>query len=78
MTNKKAFPDPTRGVEQYSHDKEHYMLDQGMDLRDYFAAKAMQAILSGINFGLYDWIKNEEIAKLAYMQADAMMEERDK
>ena len=45
----------------------------GMTLRDYFAAKAMQARVTGrfIEFNAYD------IAKEAYIIANAMMKERD-
>jgi len=48
---------------------------QGMDLRDYFAAKIMQSILvTGKNLPQnYDLF-----AKDAYEIADLMMEERDK
>ena len=58
MKNPSAFPVP---------DGASY----GMDLRDYFAAKAMQALIS-----FYD--KPENIAKYAYIQADAMLKERSK
>jgi hypothetical protein len=45
--------------------------NQGMDLRDYFAAKAMQKIT---------WKKGEEAedAEDCYVIADAMMKARDK
>ena len=46
----------------------------GMSLRDYFAAKAMQALLSGS-----DWRQDMDIkdtALAAYKTADAMMKER--
>ena len=49
----------------------------GMDLRDYFAAKAMQVFLSA-------WIENgsqvhfSEIISKSYVTADAMIEERKK
>ena len=45
-------------------------LYNGMTLRDYFAAKAMQGKLSGGALG-YD-----DIAKHAYKYADAMLEAR--
>ena len=48
--------------------------DEGMDLRDYFAAKAMQYWLSNP-------IDNRQIEKLcegAYQIADAMMKAREK
>jgi hypothetical protein len=44
---------------------------QGMDLRDYFAAKAMQAYLTG-DYDLYP----NEVAEKAYQVADWMMETR--
>jgi hypothetical protein len=50
----------------------------GMTLRDYFAAKAMQATINA-------WIKNNiypstdiEVAKNAYAVADAMLEARQR
>ena len=45
----------------------------GMTLRDYFAAKAMQSILVGIECGPDD-VKN--VVESAYVLADAMMKER--
>jgi len=46
--------------------------DQGMTLRDYFAAKAMQAILSDPNFANPD----NKLAESSYWIADAMLEAR--
>jgi len=43
-----------------------------MDLRDYFAAKALQGIMVDRNMS----IGADKIAKWAYMQADAMLEAR--
>ena len=45
----------------------------GMTLRDYFAAKAMHGIISGID----PQMNFEEIAIRAYEYADAMMEVRE-
>ena len=45
----------------------------GMTLRDYFAAKAMQAILSNPEFG----DKDTDIAGSAYWAADAMLKARE-
>lgn len=45
----------------------------GMTLRDYFAAKAMQGQLSRPNAS---YLEEEQVAKVAYMQADAMLEAR--
>ena len=47
-------------------------LDTGMDLRDYFAAKAMQALLAG----KYTMTLNDLVVK-AYATADAMMKARE-
>jgi hypothetical protein len=46
---------------------------EGMDLRDYFAAKAMQADLTN-----YDGANWRRVAVQAYQMADAMMEAREK
>ncbi len=44
---------------------------EGMELRDYFAAKAMQADLTN-----YDGANWKRVAVQAYQMADAMMEAR--
>ena len=72
MSNTPAFPAPA-GV---SH-----ITEQGMTLRDYFAAKAMQVILqSHYEDGVYvnDIDNDSEIdcAESAYIMADAMMKAR--
>ena len=60
MSNfEKAFPVTTDKV-----------LQEGMDLRDYFAAKAMELFIGNGKYYV------EETAKLAYEQADAMMKAR--
>ena len=48
----------------------------GMSLRDYFAAKAMQAMLSSPNCPMH--VKESELATQAYHTADAMLEARQK
>ena len=48
---------------------------QGMTLRDYFAAKAMQGILSGYTQGVIP--PTESLAPASYKIADAMMEARN-
>ncbi len=59
-----AFPSPTDG-----------MLDnEGMTLRDYFAAKAMQA--AATNPKGADGFTFEQRAEWAYQQADAMLRAR--
>ena len=51
-----------------------------MDLRDYFAARAMQGILTDENFHYAAWDNSpdwtEKVAMYAYEMADAMMEAR--
>ena len=44
--------------------------DPGLTIRDYFAAKAMQALAQGNYF--------DATARQAYMIADAMLREREK
>jgi hypothetical protein len=46
--------------------------EKGMDLRDYFAAKAMHAIIGEFLKG-----GEEDLAKEAYVIADAMMKARE-
>jgi len=61
-------------------DNGHSDNQDGMDLRDYFAAKAMQGLI-GINLTMlqekYDLKKSEMIAVLAYSYADAMILARE-
>ena len=64
MNNTPAFPQPINPAEQ----------GRGMTLRDYFAARALQALLSDS-----DWRQDMDIkdtALAAYKTADAMMKER--
>jgi hypothetical protein len=49
-------------------------LSDGVSIRDYFAAKAMHALLT--NPGIYQ--SREKFAKDAYEMADAMLAERGK
>jgi hypothetical protein len=53
----------------------------GMDLRDYFAAKALQGLLASSNshqerFGVTSSV--DDLVRSAYTYADAMMEARSK
>jgi len=60
MNNEAAFPNP------------HLRDGSGMTLRDYFAAKAMQGLLSSdVN------AKLEDFAKQSYKVADAMLKARE-
>ena len=63
MQNAPAFPVSFKwgkGLHQYN----------GMTLRDYFAAKAMQGLLAGGRMG------DDYVAGLAYRYADAMLKAR--
>ena len=53
----------------------HGMAFQGMTLRDYFAAQAMQGL--GSQLSIYS-VTVDEVAELSYRQADAMLKERKK
>lgn len=66
---------PGEGGDQMSEPKAFplYMCSQyGMDLRDYFAAAALQGLLAKTGF----YNPSIEIARDAYHQADRMMEAR--
>jgi hypothetical protein len=70
----KAFPTDRLGVIQDTRGISINQAQQdGMDLRDYFAAEAMQGLLLDINS-----MEPEQTATLAYLYADAMMKERQK
>ena len=74
----KAFPS-VRKVKVYAgkfgviHEKE--VFQEGMALRDYFAAKAMQALLSTTKDE--QWFP-DEVASIAYEMANAMINESEK
>ena len=48
--------------------------EEGMTLRDYFAAKAMTGLLTAELVGEYS---NEHVAEISYRIADAMMKARN-
>ena len=69
----KAYPNIQLTVSEMGQVRSINEVEHGMDLRDYFAAKAMQYWLSNP-------IDNRQIEKLcegAYQIADAMMEARE-
>ena len=70
----KAFPTGKTG------DKNHdfYVSQDGMDLRDYFAAKALQALIAGCYSGNNVGFTVEGNVFAAYEYADAMMKAREK
>lgn len=53
-------------------------LHEGMTLRDYFAGKAMSGILAHLENHMERFLDlhDEDIAKFAYRQADAMLKAR--
>ena len=65
-----AFARPHSETDEFIHHAQ-----AGMTLRDYFAAKAMQAEMSKWKDGHEDGY--EGIAELCYCMADAMMKARD-
>jgi len=65
MTNPPAFPTNQNG----------YLLGSGMHLRDYFAAKAMTAILEQMDVCNGKELTNS--AWIAYQMADAMLKARE-
>lgn len=66
----KAFPHEKFYSDHHSNDH-----NNGMDLRDYFAAKAMQAFITGAGFNKEPPLAND-VTVLAYGFADAMMKAR--
>lgn len=74
--NPPAFPIP-RHTRHFDDSQGAYMQDDGMTLRDYFAAKAMNKV----NMNSYSTMSSESyeqyIARHAYRLADAMMKERE-
>jgi len=72
MNNPPAYP--TNNWTQIAPYSSGY--SEGMTLRDYFAAKAMQGMLAGLLAYGHDIMWNE-IAKDAYREADAMLKARN-
>jgi hypothetical protein len=70
MKNEPAFP--TSNWQQIAPRSSGY--NEGMTLRDYFAAKAMTGLLTAELVGEYS---NEHVAEISYRIADAMMKARE-
>ena len=66
-----AFPHNTVVVDKEGGVIEHY---RGMEIRDYFAAKAMQGMFASSL--VPQNVTNEELSIEAYKVADAMLKER--
>ena len=73
----KAFPNIELTVSELGQIRKVYANGSGMDLRDYFAAKAMQLFLHDSQKIHGQW-NCESIAQDSYGMADAMMEARSK
>lgn len=83
MNNPQAFPSGTNRIDEYTD----HALEDGMTLRDYFAAKAMQALIEGSltetgnnNITVYQkkvQTVEELIAEISYIYADAMLKIRE-
>ena len=69
MNNIPAFP--IQGYSTRNGQGFQLVMADGMTLRDYFAAKAMQGLVANNNTNPF------EICKAAYIVADAMMEARN-
>jgi hypothetical protein len=67
-----AFPLPHH-TRNYDYNKCEHIQDDGMTLRDYFAAKAMQSIFP---LPEYHGGSNDRIAAVSYSMADAMLKAR--
>lgn len=65
----KAFPN--KKIDNHGYD----VYSTGMDLRDYYAAKAMQGLMST---AFNENVSRDQIAEVAYKMADSMMKARSK
>lgn len=70
-----AFPHNTVVVDKEGGVKEHH---RGMELRDYFAAKAMQSLITASVTEPGKVGSADNISEYAYLYADAMMVAREK
>ena len=75
-----AFPRPASRGNNYLTGEEDVVVDpqQGMTLRDYFAAKAMVAFINKDEWQSTVGVISVNVAFNAYSLADAMLEEREK
>ena len=75
-----AFPRPASRGNNYLTGEEDVVVDpqQGMTLRDYFAAKAMVAFINKDEWQSTVGEISVNVAFNAYSLADAMLEEREK
>lgn len=71
----KAFP---RNIQFYNGTVRGDWIDDGMELRDYFAAKAMQGMLTNQPLRVDVMLNGASLATSSYQIADAMINERNK
>jgi len=71
MKNPQAFPTHPDGA----------LINDGMTLRDYFASKVLQAVMSSVEMGIIfskgDKPPTDEISESCYAMADAMLKARE-
>ena len=72
MNNQPAFP-----TAQYANGVHPSGFDNGMTLRDYFAAKAMQTMAEGRGAANLEQGGYVAVSMMAYKMADAMMKARE-
>jgi len=85
MKNIQAFPRPiiymsasdVGDIREFNREIENLQLG-GMTLRDYFAAKILQGILSGTGKISIDKGLGQNEIEIAFDMADSMLKERDK
>ena len=83
MENQKAFPSKSTSQHYQNQNMTEHYGNEGMDLLDYFAAKAMQGILTSDRKPT-QWDKGSryttvysELAEISYAIAKYMMEEKE-
>ena len=72
MNNPPAFP--KAGLDPWG---KSMPINEGMTLRDYFAAKAMQAMVASPSYYIDGWA-HSDIAIQSHQMADAMLAAREK
>jgi glycerol kinase len=79
MNDIPAFPLPNH-TRKWDMDKQEYVQEKGLTMRDYFAAKSITWFLTALeNEGMVDEpaLLRQFAAESAYRMADAMMKARD-
>jgi hypothetical protein len=75
-TGGSAFPSKKR-IYRAGYSTNEFEPVEGMTLRDYFAAKAMQGIIASEKLGDEEFATPEMYARDAYKYADAMLKARE-